>query len=222
MPRFQSTLEWWKVFQCKAELDLFLPVCAVFHVLPPLFWQSGPSASSPNSRCWSLSTTLGNLPFSSPYFTNLNLLFSQLPLSPSPALPVNNWTSHKFWAAAWLAGRIQEGRLPLAGAAFCRVLRLPDVCPAVGRQNSRLQSAFFFFNGTAESSGWRKAERLLVENINQEPSWAKTKMRSVLSDHILMEGFLAHTIKSSQKWTSDASTSGCCLQLPWWLQHPTH
>lgn len=145
MPRFQSTLEWWKVFQFKAELDLFLLVCAVFHVLPPLFRQSGPAASSSNSRCWSLSTTLGNLPFSSPYFTNLNLLFFQLPFSPSPTLSVNNWTSHKFWAAAWLAGRIQEGKLPLAGAAFCRVLRLPDVCPAVGRQNSGLQSAFFFF-----------------------------------------------------------------------------
>lgn len=126
---------------------------------------------STDPRCWSLSTTLGNLPFSSPYFTNLNLLFSQLPFSPSPTLPVTNWTSHKFWAAAWLVGMIQEGRLRLAGVAFCRVLRLPDVCLAVGIQNPGLQSAFF--NGTAESSGWRKAERLLVENINQKPSWAK-------------------------------------------------
>lgn len=110
-----------RVSQLNVELDLFLRVCAVFHVLPPLLQQSGPSGLlSTRSRCQKLSTIFQNLfLFLSLFHCFHQLFFSQLPFSPSPTLSVTNWTSHMFWTAPRLAGRIQEVRMRLAGAAFC-------------------------------------------------------------------------------------------------------
>lgn len=89
------------VSQFNIELDLFLRVCAVFHVLPPLLQQLGSSGLlSTHSRCQKLSTTFQNFSlFLSLFLYFYRLLFSQLPFSPSPTLSVTNWTSHTFWTA---------------------------------------------------------------------------------------------------------------------------